>query len=97
MGHNVIIASAWRSCKLLYVCAQAEALDPELSATDTLERAAPDAELQDIKALLGRMLFSGRAAHKKVLLQLRCHMFCLTCNCRRDGRRSAACGQTFWA
>ena len=45
---------------------QAEALDQQLSAVETLERAAPDAEMQDIKALLGRMLFSGRAAHKKV-------------------------------
>jgi ATPase subunit of ABC transporter with duplicated ATPase domains len=45
---------------------QAEALDPQLSAIETLERAAPDAEMQDIKALLGRMLFSGRAGHKKV-------------------------------
>lgn len=45
---------------------QAEALDQQLSAIETLERAAPDAQMQDIKALLGRMLFSGRAAHKKV-------------------------------
>lgn len=45
---------------------QAEALDASLSAIETLERASPDASLQDIKALLGRMLFSGRSAHKKV-------------------------------
>lgn len=45
---------------------QAEALDPDLSAIETLERAALDATVQDIKALLGRMLFSGRSAHKKV-------------------------------
>jgi hypothetical protein len=60
---------------------QAEALDSELSATETLERAAPDAELQDIKALLGRMLFSGRAAHKKVLLHIEC---CLLALCLLD-------------
>lgn len=45
---------------------QAEALDADQSAIETLERAAPDAQMQEIKALLGRMLFSGRAAHKKV-------------------------------
>ena len=32
---------------------------------ETLERAAPDAEMKDIKALLGRMMFSGKAMHKK--------------------------------
>ena len=32
---------------------------------ETLERAAPDATLNDIKALLARMMFSGKAMHKK--------------------------------
>ena len=45
--------------------AQAEALEPGLTVLETLERAAPDAEMKDIKALLGRMMFSGKAMHKK--------------------------------
>ena len=45
---------------------QAEALDLELSVQETLERAASDAQLDDIKALLGRMMFTGRSVHKKV-------------------------------
>ena len=45
---------------------QAEALEPGLTVLETLERAAPDAEMKDIKALLGRMMFSGKAMHKKV-------------------------------
>jgi hypothetical protein len=45
---------------------QAEALDLELSVIDTLVQAAPDAKLADLKALLGRMLFSGTAVDKKV-------------------------------
>eukprot|EP00208_Stichococcus_sp_RCC1054_P004289 CAMPEP_0206141502 /NCGR_PEP_ID=MMETSP1473-20131121/13139_1 /ASSEMBLY_ACC=CAM_ASM_001109 /TAXON_ID=1461547 /ORGANISM="Stichococcus sp, Strain RCC1054" /LENGTH=931 /DNA_ID=CAMNT_0053536099 /DNA_START=181 /DNA_END=2976 /DNA_ORIENTATION=+ len=45
---------------------QAEALDPKLSAIQVLENAAPNANTQDVKALLGRMLFSGSSAHKKV-------------------------------
>merc|ERR1719311_1472036 len=38
---------------------QAEDLDLGLTALETLVQAAPDAKLDDIKALLGRMLFSG--------------------------------------
>ncbi|GFR43044.1 hypothetical protein Agub_g4050 [Astrephomene gubernaculifera] len=45
---------------------QAEALDLELSVLDTLVKSAPDAKLNDLKALLGRMLFSGAAMEKKV-------------------------------
>ena len=45
---------------------QAEALDLELSVQETLERSATDAQLNDIKALLGRMMFTGKAVHKKV-------------------------------
>ena len=45
---------------------QSEALDPNLTVLKTLELAAPDAELQDIKAILGRMMFSGAAMDKKV-------------------------------
>ncbi|KAK9856093.1 hypothetical protein WJX84_006134 [Apatococcus fuscideae] len=44
---------------------QSEALDPSLTVLKTLELAAPDAELQDIKAILGRMMFSGSAMDKK--------------------------------
>ena len=57
--------------------AQAEALEPGLTVLETLERAAPDAEMKDIKALLGRMMFSGKAMHKKVCrspaLDINCH------------------------
>ena len=42
---------------------QAEALDLEVSVQ---ERAASDAQLNDVKALLGRMMFTGRSVHKKV-------------------------------
>ena len=45
---------------------QAEALDLDLSVQETLERAAQDAQLNDIKALLGRMMFTGKAVHKRV-------------------------------
>lgn len=45
---------------------QAEALDLNLTVLDTLVRAAPDAQLNDLKQLLGRMLFSGSAMDKKV-------------------------------
>ena len=46
---------------------QADALDLDLSVQDTLERSAgTDVQLSDIKALLGRMMFTGRAVHKKV-------------------------------
>lgn len=38
---------------------QAEALDLGLTVLETLQRAAPDAMLNDIKALLGQMMFSG--------------------------------------
>lgn len=44
---------------------QAEALDLERTVVETLERAAPDAQMNDIKALLGRMMFTGNAVHKK--------------------------------
>ena len=38
-----------------------------MSVTGTLVDAAPDAKLNDIKALLGRMMFSGKAMDKKVI------------------------------
>ncbi|GAB4823640.1 hypothetical protein N2152v2_010686 [Parachlorella kessleri] len=44
---------------------QAEALDLDLTVLDTLIRAAPDAKLNDIKGLLGKMLFSGKGMEKK--------------------------------
>lgn len=45
---------------------QAEALDLNVTVLDTLIRAAPDAKLNDIKALLGKMMFSGSGFDKKV-------------------------------
>ncbi|KAJ9523392.1 hypothetical protein QJQ45_005295 [Haematococcus lacustris] len=45
---------------------QAEALDLDLTVVETLVQAAPDAKLADLKALLGRMLFSGLSVDKKV-------------------------------
>lgn len=37
-----------------------------LCSQETLVRAAPDAQLDDVKALLGRMLFTGKTVDKKV-------------------------------
>ncbi|KAG2431609.1 hypothetical protein HYH02_013302 [Chlamydomonas schloesseri] len=45
---------------------QAEALDLELTVLETLVKSSPDAKLNDLKSLLGRMLFSGTAMEKKV-------------------------------
>ena len=45
---------------------QAEALDPSKTAIETLQYASPDAKLNDIKALLGKMLFNGAAMEKPV-------------------------------
>lgn len=45
---------------------QAEALDPKKNAIETLQYAAPDAKLNDIKALLGKMMFNGAAMEKPV-------------------------------
>jgi len=45
---------------------QAEALDGERTVLETLQRAAPDAQTNELKQLLGRMLFSGTAIEKKV-------------------------------
>ena len=45
---------------------QAEALDGKKTVVNTLIEAAPDAELPDVKALLGRMMFSGAAMEKRV-------------------------------
>ena len=47
-------------------CLQSEALDTKLTVTDTMVNAAPLAKINDIKALLGRMMFSGKAMDKKV-------------------------------
>ena len=55
------------ACAFFFV--QAEALDLNLSVQETLEQAATDAQLNDIKALLGRMMFTGKSIHKKVRLQ----------------------------
>ena len=45
---------------------QSEALDPELTVLETLTRAADDTQLDEVKALLGRMLFRRAAFDKKV-------------------------------
>ena len=46
---------------------QADALDLDANVQETLERSAgTDAQLSDIKALLGRMMFTGKSVHKKV-------------------------------
>merc|ERR1712118_286153 len=44
----------------------AEDLDLGLTALETLVQAAPDAKLDDIKALLGRLLFSGSGMERKM-------------------------------
>ena len=49
-----------------FVQNQAEDLDPNLSALETLVEAQPDAKINDLKALLGKMMFSGEAMNKKV-------------------------------
>lgn len=49
---------------------QSEALDPKLTVIDTMVEAAPDAKINDIKALLGRMMFSGKSMEKKVEIHL---------------------------
>ena len=54
------------SCPLIDLHAQAEALRGDLSVVQTLVEAAPDAATNDVKALLGRMMFSGLAMDKKV-------------------------------
>lgn len=45
---------------------QADALDLHHNVLQTMVKAAPDAQLNDVKALLGRMMFSGKAMEKKV-------------------------------
>jgi ATPase subunit of ABC transporter with duplicated ATPase domains len=45
---------------------QSEALDPKLTVLDTLMQAADDSQEDDVKALLGRMLFTRSAFDKKV-------------------------------
>jgi ATPase subunit of ABC transporter with duplicated ATPase domains len=45
---------------------QSEALDLKLSVLETLTKAADDARLDEIKALLGRMMFSRASFDKKV-------------------------------
>lgn len=48
-----------------FVQNQAEDLDPNLTALETLVEASPDAKLNDLKALLGKMMFSGEAMNRK--------------------------------
>lgn len=61
---------------------QADALDLKQNVLQTMVKAAPDAQLNDVKALLGRMMFSGKAMEKKVrfhlgVLVLGCGLGCL--------------------
>lgn len=44
---------------------QAEALDLGMTVLETLQQASPEAKVNDLKQLLGRMLFSGSAMDKK--------------------------------
>lgn len=44
---------------------QAEALNPNFTALETLQNAAPDARMDEIKGLLGKMAFNGAAMNKK--------------------------------
>ena len=48
-----------------FVQNQAEDLDPNLTALETLIDAAPDAKINDLKALLGKMMFTGEAMNRK--------------------------------
>lgn len=57
--HNIVPA--------YYAQNQADALDLKQSVLQTMVKAAPDAQLNDVKALLGRMMFSGKAMDKKVI------------------------------
>lgn len=57
---------------------QADALDLKQNVLQTMVKAAPDAQLNDVKALLGRMMFNGKAMEKKVGL---CLCVC-PCVCR---------------
>ncbi|RMG08981.1 MAG: ABC transporter ATP-binding protein, partial [Cyanobacteria bacterium J055] len=45
---------------------QAEALDLEKTAIETIQYAAPDWKLEEVRNLLGRFLFSGDTVYKKV-------------------------------
>ena len=44
---------------------QADALDLDQTVLHTMVKAAPDAQLNDVKALLGRMMFNTKAMEKK--------------------------------
>lgn len=56
--HNILVN--------YFVQNQAEYLEPHRTVLETLERAAPDAKMSEIKALLGRFNFKGDSMHKKV-------------------------------
>jgi ATP-binding cassette subfamily F protein 3 len=45
---------------------QAEALDFSLTVEETIQKAVPDWKYEDIRALLGKFLFSGETVKKKV-------------------------------
>ena len=62
-------------------------------------RAAPDAQLNDVKALLGRMLFTGKSVQKKARTWGPClKEFCVRSVARVCRRCRAACrSQTSWA
>ena len=56
--HNIVAA--------YFAQNQADALDLKQNVLQTMVKAAPDAQLNDVKALLGRMMFNGKAMEKKV-------------------------------
>lgn len=60
---------------------QADALDLKQSVLNTMIKAAPDAQLNDVKALLGRMMFSGKAMEKKVSVNTKSAMLALLSCC----------------
>lgn len=59
----VLLTQCFSSCQSP---AKAEALDLNLTVLETLQNASPDAQVNDLKQLLGRMMFSGSAMDKKV-------------------------------
>ena len=60
---------------------QADALDLKQDVLQTMVKAAPDAQLNDVKALLGRMMFNGKAMEKKVNADTRCPVTCCAVLC----------------
>jgi hypothetical protein len=69
---------------MVHSLTQSEALDVKLSVEETMVEAAPDAKINDIKALLGRMMFSGKSMAKRVSL-FPMSLCSLSCQCMLGG------------